>query len=85
MKLPLIRHICEFVEANDEDFVAEAIEVLEHMTDYEGLGDQEVDVLGELLSNLYGALEVEKTVRESGLERKEAMNAFMKRVQGSIN
>ncbi|HAW99346.1 MAG TPA: hypothetical protein DCX67_12485 [Opitutae bacterium] len=85
MKLPLIRHICEFVDANDEDFVAEAIEVLEHMTDYEGLGDQEVDVLGELLSNLYGALEVEKTVRESGLERKEAMNAFMKRVQGSIN
>tara|TARA_B100000676_G_scaffold50021_1_gene49090 strand:- start:591 stop:848 length:258 start_codon:yes stop_codon:yes gene_type:complete len=85
MKLPLIRHICEFVEANDEDFVAEAIEVLEHMTDYEGLGDQEVDVLGELLSNLYGALEVEKTVRESGLERKEAMNAFMKRVQGSID
>ncbi len=85
MKLPLIRHICEFVDANDEDFVAEAIEVLEHMTDYDGLGDQEVDVLGELLSNLYGALEVEKTVRESGLERKEAMNAFMKRVQGSIN
>tara|TARA_B100000683_G_scaffold256364_1_gene276779 strand:+ start:571 stop:828 length:258 start_codon:yes stop_codon:yes gene_type:complete len=85
MKLPLIRHICEFVDANDEDFVAEAIEVLEHMTDYEGLGDQEVDVLGELLSNLYGALEVEKTVRESGLERKEAMNAFMKRVQGSID
>ena len=85
MKLPLIRHICEFVEANDEDFVAEAIEVLEHMTDYDGLGDQEVDVLGELLSNLYGALEVEKTVRERGLERKEAMNAFMKRVQGSIN
>ncbi len=85
MKLPLIRHICEFVDANDEDFVAEAIEVLEHMTDYDGLGDQEVDVLGELLSNLYGALEVEKTVRESGLERKEAMNAFMKRVQGSID
>ena len=85
MKLPLIRHICTFVEANDEDFVAEAIEVLEHLTDYDGLGDQEVDVLGEVLSNLYGALEVEKTVLERGLERKEAMNAFMKRVQGSIN
>ena len=85
MKLPLIRHICTFVEANDEDFVAEAIEVLEHLTDYDGLCDQEVDVLGEVLSNLYGALEVEKTVRERGLERKEAMNAFMKREQGSIN
>lgn len=85
MKLPLIRHICTFVEANDEDFVAEAIEVLEHLTDYDGLGDQEVDVLGEVLSNLYGALEVEKKVREGGLERKEALNAFMKRVQGSID
>ena len=42
MKLPLIRHICTFVEANDEDFVAEAIEVLEHLTDYDGLGDQGV-------------------------------------------
>ena len=85
MKLPLIRHICTFVEANDEDFVAEAIEVLEHLTDYDGLGDQEVDVLGEVLSNLYGALEVEKKGREGGPERKEALNAFMKRVQGSID
>lgn len=85
MKLPLIKHICTFVEANDEDFVAEAIEVLEHLTDYDGLGDQEVDVLGEVLSNLYGALEVEKNVREGGLERKEALNSFMKRVQGSID
>src|SRR6056300_1310253 len=59
MKLPLIKHLCTFVEANDEDFVSEAIEVLEHLTEYEGLADQEVDVIGEILSNLYGALEVE--------------------------
>jgi hypothetical protein len=85
MKLPLIKHLCTFVEANDEDFVSEAIEVLEHLTEYEGLADQEVDVVGEILSNLYGALEVEKTVRENGIDRKAALNAFMKRVQGSID
>ena len=85
MKLPLIKHLCTFVEANDEDFVSEAIEVLEHLTDYEGLADQEVDVIGEILSNLYGALEVEKTVLENGVDRKTALNAFMKRVQGSID
>jgi hypothetical protein len=85
MKLPLIKHLCTFVEANDEDFVSEAIEVLEHLTEYEGLADQEVDVIGEILSNLYGALEVEKTVLEDGVDRKTALNAFMKRVQGSID
>jgi hypothetical protein len=85
MKLPLIKHLCTFVEANDEDFVSEAIEVLEHLTEYEGLADQEVDVLGEILSNLYGALEVEKTVRENGIDRKAALNEFIKRVQGSID
>lgn len=85
MKLPLIKHVCAFVEANDEDFVEEAIELLEHLTEYDGLAEQEVDVLGEVLSNLYGALEVEKTVRENGVDRKEALNDFMKRVQGSID
>ena len=85
MKLPLIKHLCTFVEANDEDFVSEAIEVLEHLTEYEGLADQEVDVIGEILSNLYGALEVEKTVLENGVDRTTALNAFMKRVQGSID
>ena len=85
MKLPLIKHVCAFVEANDEDFVEEAIELLEYLTEHDGLAEEEVDVLGERLSNLYGALEVEKTVRENGVDRKEALNAFMKRVQGSID
>ena len=40
MKLPLIKHICEFVDANDEDFVSETIEVLEHLTEFDGLGDR---------------------------------------------
>jgi len=46
--------------------------------------DEELDVMGEMLSNLYGAVEVQKDIA-SGTPRKEAMNAFMKRVTGSID
>ena len=84
MRLPLIRHISEFIENNDQDFSEETLEVLEHLTEFEGLSENEIDSLGEIISNLYGALEVEKSV-EDGMPRKEALNAFMKRVQQSID
>lgn len=84
MRLPIIKHIGEFIEANDEDFVEETITVLEHLSESRNIKDEELDVIGELLSNMYGALEVEKEVRK-GENRKEATNAFMKRVMGSID
>ena len=84
MKLPLIKHISNFVSENDEDFIVETLEVLEHITEYSGIKDEEIDVLGELISNLYGALEVQKDI-QAGQSQKEALNAFMKRVQGSID
>ena len=84
MRLPLIRHISDFIEFNDQDFVEETLEVLEHLSEFEGLSESEIDSLGELISNLYGALEVEKSV-DAGMSRKEALNAFMKRVQQSID
>jgi hypothetical protein len=43
-----------------------------------------LDVIGELISNMYGALEVNKMVKD-GADKKEALNAFMKRVLGSID
>ena len=84
MKLPLIKHISNFVSENDEDFIIETLEVLEHITEYSGIKDDEIDILGELISNLYGALEVQKDIK-AGQAQKEALNAFMKRVQGSID
>lgn len=84
MRLPLIKHIIEFVNKNDEDWVEETIELLEHISELESLKDEELDVLGELLSNLYGALEVSKEIK-SGKDQKEALNGFMKRVVGSID
>jgi len=71
MKLPLIKHISNFVSENDEDFIIETLEVLEHITEYSGIKDDEIDVLGELISNLYGALEVQKDIK-AGQSQKEA-------------
>ena len=84
MKLPLIKHIVQFIEENDEDYVNESLEVLEYLCDYSGIKDEEIDVLGEMISNLYGALEVHKEIKD-GQPQKEALNNFMKRVQGSID
>jgi len=84
MKLPVIKHITEFIEQNDSDFVEETIQVLEHLTELSSLKDEELDVIGELISNMYGALEVQKSIA-SGVDKKEALNAFMKRVMGSID
>lgn len=85
MKLPVIKHLTQFIEDNDEDYVIEAIETLESLTEVPSLKDEELDVLGELISNMYGALEVNKLVRDEGIERKDALNKFMKRVLGSID
>ena len=84
MRLPLIKHLTEFIEQNDRDFVIEAIETLEFLTESENLKDDELDVIGELISNMYGAIEVQEMV-DSGTPKKEALNAFMKRVMGSID
>ena len=54
------------------------------MTEIPSLKDEELDVIGELISNMYGALEVHKMVSQ-GTDKKEALNAFMKRVLGSID
>ena len=84
MRLPVIKHLLGFIEENDEDWVHETIELLESMSDIPSLKDAEIEVMGELLSNLYGTLEVQKMVKE-GMEKKEALNVFMKRVVGSID
>ncbi len=84
MKIPLIKSTLEFISNNDEDFVHETIEVLEHISQAKGLGDEELNTIGELLSNFYGAIEVNKEVQK-GVKQTEALNSFMKRVMGSID
>lgn len=84
MKLPVIKHLTQFIEENDQDYVIEAIEVLEALTEVPSLKDEELDVIAELISNMYGAIEVDKMIKE-GSPKKEALNNFMKRVMGSID
>ncbi|MFP9118185.1 DUF6952 family protein [Flavobacterium sp. RNTU_13] len=84
MKLPVIKQLTEFIEQNDQDYVIEAVEVLEALTEVPSLKDEELDVIGELISNMYGALEVNKLVKD-GMSKKDALNSFMQRVLGSID
>lgn len=79
MRLPVIKHLSSFIEKNDEDFIGETLEVLEDLIDARGIKDEELDVIGELISNMEGALEVQKLIK-GGMTQKEALNDFMKRV-----
>lgn len=84
MKLPVIKHLTEFIQENDQDYINETIEVLEALTEVPSLKDEELDVIGELISNMYGAIEVDKLIK-TGTPKKEALNTFMQRVLGSID
>lgn len=84
MKLQLIKQAVNFAQENDIDYIKEAIEVLEDLADARGIKDEELDVIGEIISNLYGAVEVDKMIKE-GTPQKEALNSFMKRVVGAIS
>ncbi len=84
MKLPVIKSLVEFIDNHDEDYIIETLEVLEHLSQAKGLNDEEVLVIAELISNMYGSLEVAKDIK-SGTAQKDALNGFMKRVMGSID
>jgi len=84
MKLPVIKQLTQFVADNDADYLIETLEVLEALIEVPSLKDEELDVIGELMSNIQGALEVQKLIK-SGVPQKEALNQFMQRVLGSID
>ena len=79
MRLPIIKHISNFIENYDADYIHETLEFFEDLIDARGIKDEELDVIGELMSNMEGALEVKNLINE-GMTQKEALNAFMKRV-----
>jgi hypothetical protein len=84
MKLPIIRSLTEYSEEKGPENIQATIDTLEHLSQARGIKDEELDVIGEILSNLYGSLEVRQMI-ESGQEKRQAMNDFMKRVVGSID
>lgn len=78
MKIPIIKHLVNFVEANDEDYIHETIEVLESLADVPTLKDEELEVIGELISNLYGSIEVNKEITNGTPKNITAQNAKYK-------
>ena len=84
MKIPIIKHLTEFIQENDQDYINETIEVLEALCEVSSLKEEELDVIAELISNMYGAVEVDKLIK-AGTPKKEALNSFMQRVLGSID
>jgi len=82
MRLPIIKHLVENPEF-DEDYFMETVEVLVSLADARGIKDEELDVIGELVSNLEGAIDVKMQIK-NGTPQKEALNDFMQRVMGAI-
>jgi hypothetical protein len=82
MRLPIIKHLVENPDF-DEDYFEETVEVLVSLADARGIKDEELDVIGELVSNLEGAIDVKKQIKD-GVPQKEALNSFMQRVMGAI-
>ena len=75
MKLPIIKQLNLFIQQNDVDYLNETIETLEALSEVPSLQDEELNVIGELISNMYGAIEVHNMIKSGTLE-KEALNVF---------
>lgn len=81
MRLPIIKALVE--SDLDQDYMEETVDTLLVIAEARGIKDDELEVIGELISNLEGAREVEAQILK-GVPQKEALNDFMKRVVGSI-
>lgn len=81
MKIPVIRQL--FQNSSPEQLEA-TLEVLEAFCEFRGVNEAEIDVAGELITNICGALEVHARVNDGALE-KDALNEFAQRVMGSID
>jgi len=81
MKLPVIKHL---QKNNEVEKLESTIDVLENFTEHRSVTEEQMDVIGELLTNLCGAVEVHKMI-ESGVSERDAANNFVKKVLGSID
>lgn len=81
MKLPIIRHLQRH---HTIEQIENTIAVLESVSEIASIKENELDVIGEIISNCCGALEVQEMVA-SGQPEKDALNGFMQKVMGSID
>lgn len=81
MKLPVIRHL---QRNNSTAKLESCIEVLESYCEYNRITDEELDIIGELITNLCGAVEVHQMIQD-GMPERDAANIFAQKVLGSID
>jgi hypothetical protein len=81
MKLPVIKQI---QRTSSVEEIESAIKVLENTSEAAILKEEDRDVIGELISNMCGALEVHQLIAD-GFSEKDALNSFMKKVISSID
>lgn len=81
MKIPVIRQL--FQNSTTEDLET-TLAVLESFCEFRGVSETEMDVAGELITNICGALEVHAAVN-AGATEKDALNSFSQKVMGSID
>ena len=81
MKLPVIR---QFYQNQTPENLEKTLEVLESFSEFRGVSDEDLNVTGELITNICGALEVHANVN-NGMAERDALNAFAQKVLGSID
>lgn len=81
MRLPIFKYLQGHLS---QDQMETAMDVLEIYSEAPTVKEEELEVIGEMISNLAGAIEMQKMVQD-GMSEKEAANTFMKRVMQSID
>ena len=81
MKLPIIR---QFYQTQTVENLEKTLEVIEAFTEFRGTTEEDLNVAGELITNICGALEVHANVA-NGMAERDALNSFAQKVLGSID
>ena len=81
MKLPIIR---QFYQTQTPENLEKTLEVLEAFCEFRGATEEDLNVAGELITNICGALEFHNNVK-NGMSEKDALNGFAQKVLGSID
>ncbi|MFC4688433.1 MAG: hypothetical protein BGO86_02345 [Chryseobacterium sp. 36-9] len=81
MKLPIIR---QFYQNQTPENLETTLEVLESFSEFRNVSEEDLNVTGELITNICGALEVHASV-QNGMSEKDALNSFAQKVMGSID
>lgn len=81
MKLPVFRNLQRKCTVEEME---SALNLLEVYAESPAVKEDEKDAIGEIISNICGAMEMKNMVDE-GMSEREAANSFMQRVIGSID